>query len=312
MDKFINTSNGGIPLVNNDFRWSDESIRDFIDNHLSDFAVTIGSNGNFYLSGVNISYSAPDYTITEGYVYINGEIVKVDAQTCSSSSLLAGEEFRFEVVETYDTTGAKVTLSGTNINTYKKRRAVPTVVTSTDPLTDSQLVFAVTASQERLQEKIDKLLGSVTYTEQNYVTNGEKITDSIDALDVKLKDVSDIANVKSINIDRDTPDITITVAGGETDIISVTSTVPSSTNGVAIFSFIMGFSNNCELELKFYKNGVYFGNVFNLAKTPTGATKDSECVQIPISITNGDVIKVTGTATTNTITILDNTLTLIS
>jgi len=202
MDKFINTSNGGIPLVNDDFRWSDESIRDFIDNHLSDFAVTIGGNGNFYLSGVNISYSFPDYTITAGYVYIDGEIVKVDAQTCSPLSLLAGEEFRFEVVETYDVTGNKTTRNGSSIFTYNKRRAVPTIVTSTDPLTDSQLVFEVTASQERLQEKIDKLLGSVTYTEHNYIANGEKITDSIDALDVQLKIVSDnaILNTAVVNI----------------------------------------------------------------------------------------------------------------
>lgn len=200
MDKFINTSNGGISLVNNDFRWSDESIRDFIDNHLSDLAVTIGSNGNFYLSGVNISYSAPNYIITEGYVYINGEIVKVDAQTCNPLFLLPTEEYRFEVVETYDTTGAKVTLSGTNINTYKKRRAVPTIVTTASPLTSSQLVFAVTASQERLQEKIDKLLGSVTYTEHNYIADGEKITDSIDALDVQLKDVSDNVSTNLLKI----------------------------------------------------------------------------------------------------------------
>ena len=39
---------------------------------------------------------------------------------------------------------------------------------------------------------VDSAIGSQTYTEQNYVTDGETLTDSIDALDVGLNDVADI------------------------------------------------------------------------------------------------------------------------
>jgi len=309
MDKFINTSNGGIPLVNDDFRWSDESIRDFIDNHLSDFAVTIGGNGNFYLSGVNISYSAPDYTITEGYVYINGEIVKVDAQTCSPSSLLAGEEFRFEVVETFDATGNKTTRNGSSIFTYKKRRAVPTIVTSTDPLTDSQLVFEVTASQERLQEKIDKLLGDVSYTEQNYITDGEKITDSIDALDVQLKDVSDKTDKIGSSSFSDTI-IDVTPSTTESDIVSTTATATAKATIIFSCQFHHQLSgSNTTLTYKFYVDG---SEVYSVKETCFADDRYSiSSFTIQNAVTAGDTIKVTSTMGANTCTIEKATLTVI-
>lgn len=310
MDKFINTSNGGIPLVNNDFRWSDASIRDFIDNHLSDFAVTIAGNGNFYLSGVDITYSVPNYVITAGYVYIDGEIVKVDAQTCSPASLLPGEEFRFEVVETYDTTGDKTTRSGASISTYRKRRAVPTIVTSTDPLTDSQLVFALTASQERIQDKIDKLLGSVTYTEQNYVTNGERITDSIDALDVKLKDVSDITDkIKSAYSD------TILNAGmttNETDIVSLTFN--NTGNAIITFSIQLssfsGASASNSITYKIYVNGVLKETVSESFYEDGGAMLHNFTIRS--AITSGHVVKVTGDMSSNVSTVNKSSLTVFS
>lgn len=169
MDKYINTSNGGIPYVNNDHRWSDESIRNFINTHLSDFAVTIGSNGNFYLSGVAITTGGSDYTVTSGYVYINGEILKVDGGTYPL--LIGANEYRFIAVQSYDTTGAKTTRSGSSINTYSKRRAVPTAYAVGDAWTDDMLAFELNNDQERLQEKLAYNIGiSKQYTNGNLTT----------------------------------------------------------------------------------------------------------------------------------------------
>lgn len=180
MDKYINTSNGGIPYVNNDHRWSDESIRDFIDNHLSDFAVTIGSNGNFYLSGVSITFGGSNYTVTSGYVYINGEILKVDGGTYPL--LLAPSEYRFVAVQTYDTTGDKTTRSGSSINTYSKRRAVPTVYQSTDAWTSDMLIFSLNNNQERLQEKLAYNIGiSKQYTNGDLTTTLTRIGNVVHA-----------------------------------------------------------------------------------------------------------------------------------
>ena len=193
MNYYKTSENGGIPFVNDDHRWSDDSIRDYIDNHLSDLAVTIGTNGNFYLSGAEITFNGGTgkYTIADGYVYINGEILKVD--TGIYNLVIAPNEYRIIAVETYDTTGDKTTRSGSAISTYRKRRAVPTVYAIADAWTDDMLAFDLIADQERPQEKIDKLLGDVSYTEQNYITDAEKITESLDALDVQLKIVSDNA-----------------------------------------------------------------------------------------------------------------------
>ena len=194
MNYYKTSENGGIPFVNDDHRWSDDSIRDYIDNHLSDLAVTIGTNGNFYLSGAEITFNGGTgkYTIADGYVYINGEILKVD--TGIYNLVIAPNEYRIIAAETYDTTGDKTTRSGSAISTYRKRRAVPTVYAIADAWTDDMLAFDLTADQERPQEKIDKLLGDVSYSSQNYITDGEKITESLDALDVQLKDVNDELN----------------------------------------------------------------------------------------------------------------------
>lgn len=154
MNYYKTSENGGIPFVNDDHRWSDDSIRDYIDNHLSDLAVTIGTNGNFYLSGAEITFNGGTgkYTIADGYVYINGEILKVD--TGIYNLVIAPNEYRIIGVETYDTTGDKTTRSGSAISTYRKRRAVPTVYAIADAWTDDMLAFDLTADQERILDKI--------------------------------------------------------------------------------------------------------------------------------------------------------------
>jgi len=43
---------------------------------------------------------------------------------------------------------------------------------------------------------LDANIGDLTYTEQNYVTNGESLSDSVDSIDTNLKDVDD----KMINL----------------------------------------------------------------------------------------------------------------
>ena len=108
MDKFINTSNGGIPYVNNDHRWSDESIRDFLNKLYSDFGVTIADNDNFIISGVAVTHPST-WSVTEGYVWINGEVLKVDAGTYAT--LTPPQEYRWVAVTTYDSTGNKITRS---------------------------------------------------------------------------------------------------------------------------------------------------------------------------------------------------------
>jgi hypothetical protein len=190
MDKLITTNNGGIPYVNDDFRWSDESIRDYINSQLNDISASgLSTNGNFVISGVEITDTGAEYIITDGYMWIDGEVLKVDAGTYAYPA----QEYRFEAVETFDPTGEKVTRAGATIDTYRKRRAVPINRNIASPVTDGQLrlLEAIGTNASILKNKIDKLLGDVSYTQQNYITNGEKITESIDALDIKIKSIAD-------------------------------------------------------------------------------------------------------------------------
>ena len=311
MDKLITTSNGGIPFVNDDHRWSDESIRDFINNQLSDFAITIGTNGNFYLSGAGITYNPPtsEYTIDDGYVYINGEILKVD--TGIYNRVIAPSEYRIIVVETYDTTGDKTTRSGSSLSTYRKRRAVPTVHAIADAWTDDMLEFVLSPYQERLQEKIDKLLGAVSYTEQNYITDGEKVTDSVDALDVKLKDVSDKAD-KLKSLHSNTKLVSTIDNTSNTSIVEVTAT--STLNYKVDWTVnVCNADNNGSLEIRIYKNSTL---VETYNETILGGATEYELLSANyyIGVLNqGDVVKITGKTTiATTLTISRASLSLTS
>ena len=66
-------------------------------------------------------------------------------------------------------------------------------------ITDAGGYFTGTEVESALQE-VGADIGDLTYTEQNYVTDAESLTDSIDALDVELKDVNDdIGDVTTLN-----------------------------------------------------------------------------------------------------------------
>jgi len=171
MDKLITTNNGGIPYVNDDFRWSDESIRDYINSQLNDISASgLGTNGNFVISGVEITDTGTEYIITDGYMWIDGEVLKVDAGTYAYPA----QEYRFEAVETFDPTGEKVTRSGATIDTYRKRRAVPINRNIASPVTDGQLRLAllIGSRESRLNIAIPIHLNDITQT----IVNGNLTT----------------------------------------------------------------------------------------------------------------------------------------
>ena len=59
-------------------------------------------------------------------------------------------------------------------------------------VTDAETVTASVDALDMALNDTDTAIGTRTYTEQNYVTNGETITDSIDALDMAVADKADI------------------------------------------------------------------------------------------------------------------------
>lgn len=92
-------------------------------------SYAVGTNPNYIISGciVSIGGVTPNNTwsLAEGFIFLNGEILRVDAQ---SGSFDSGTEFlAFSKQTTYDTKGYIVYVDGTPRNTWQVNRGIITV-----------------------------------------------------------------------------------------------------------------------------------------------------------------------------------------
>jgi len=118
MDRLKTTDTGGFPLRLDDIRWmlgqGNEGIYEAL-NHL-----LRGLGDNFIVQGVVASGTTPNVAITEGWVMLDGELLKVDAQ----SSIDTSTDNTFLKQTTFDASGSK-TFQDLSVNdTYQKDRAV--------------------------------------------------------------------------------------------------------------------------------------------------------------------------------------------
>lgn len=112
----LKSQTGGMPLEIDDFEWISNGIIEAIKGTL----YGQNSNGNFILSGCDISYSAGNATITEGFVCLNWEVCYCPSHTVAVTSLAASS---LKVLETYDASGAEVFADSITRDTYAIRRA---------------------------------------------------------------------------------------------------------------------------------------------------------------------------------------------
>lgn len=122
MDKLKTTDLGGFPFVLNDIRQflgrltspANHGIYQAFNNILRGFG------DNFIVQGVVASGTSPNVAITEGWVLLDGELIKVDAQ----SSINTTTNNKFVKSTTFDPRGNKSFLNGSIADTYEKNRAV--------------------------------------------------------------------------------------------------------------------------------------------------------------------------------------------
>lgn len=121
MDKLRLSGVGGFPLILDDLQFllgrlssPDEGIYPALNNLLRGFG------DNFIVQGVVASGTSPNVAITAGWVLLDGELVKVDAQTGINTTT----DNKFEKVTTFDPRGAKTFLNSSINETYEKNRAV--------------------------------------------------------------------------------------------------------------------------------------------------------------------------------------------
>ena len=121
MDKLKTIGPGGFPFTLDDFRWffgrldaPNEGIYQAFNNLLRGFGE------DFIVQGVVATGTSPNIAITEGWVLLAGELLKVDAQTGISTNKT------FVKVTTFDSRGNKTFQNGNVEDTYEKNRAVAT------------------------------------------------------------------------------------------------------------------------------------------------------------------------------------------
>lgn len=121
MNRFkTKTLNGGLPFLLNDLRWilgqegyATAGLYKVLEGYLNSFGT------DFIISGC-VAAGAPG-AITEGWIFLGGEIIKVDAHT--------GTDVYYEkITDTYHADGNKTFQDGTTNNTYQKIRAKCTAV----------------------------------------------------------------------------------------------------------------------------------------------------------------------------------------
>lgn len=126
MDKLRTQDVGGFPLLLNDLRQffgrlasPSHGIYQAFNNLLKGFSNDALGN-DFIIQGCIASGTTPNVAITEGWVLLGGELIKVDAQT----GIDTATDNKFVKVTTFDPRGTKTFQNSTINETYEKNRAV--------------------------------------------------------------------------------------------------------------------------------------------------------------------------------------------
>lgn len=122
MDKFKTTGLGGLPLLLDDIRQflgrltspANHGIYQAFNNMLGGFGT------DFIVQGCVVSGSTGAFSITEGWILLSGELMKVDAQGPFDEA----SDLTFTKVTTFDPRGNKDFLNGSTADTYEQNRGV--------------------------------------------------------------------------------------------------------------------------------------------------------------------------------------------
>lgn len=138
MNRLVTTDNGGFPFVLDDLRWvlstDDAGLIEAFSSMLRSISENMILDGCVFSGDIESSGA-----ITAGWIMLDGEIIKVDAQ-----SGLVEPNIYFNKVDTFDSAGNKQFEDATFHDTYKKTRGVITSTVSNlqyNGSTLSQLIF---------------------------------------------------------------------------------------------------------------------------------------------------------------------------
>lgn len=148
MDKKINFT-GGEPDINfDDIKRNNEANRDALFAIMK--AFNVGANENFIISGADVTIDpGVDASVTAGFIFLNGEIVKVDAQNNVADGGTV-DLYKYVKSTTFDPNGDKTFNDSVPRQTWEVNRG--TVTAATDPILSTELDIL----GDRLETKIKR------------------------------------------------------------------------------------------------------------------------------------------------------------
>ncbi len=149
MDRLKVTDPGGFPIVLDDLAFLQNAYSEAFKGIGSFSDPNLAAANGFILSGCERTTPGGVSTFQPGYIYLQGEVYKVDLHSFTE---VPAETEHWTVVETNDPAGNKVFFDTTSHDTYKVRKAK--VVTTASPPGDFMPAVA-----DRFHTKILKLAG---------------------------------------------------------------------------------------------------------------------------------------------------------
>lgn len=117
MKRLVSTDLGGFPFVSDDLRFIESGVMEALSALVSPY---IGSSNGLIISGCDRTIVGGNINISEGFIFLQGEIYYVPAQTV----LDEGKTYNyFEVLENYDPAGEKQFQNSATHDTYAVRIA---------------------------------------------------------------------------------------------------------------------------------------------------------------------------------------------
>jgi hypothetical protein len=170
MNRFITSYNKGEPIVLNDIRWalgSEEYLDAGIIQAIEGILLNWGTD--FIVQGCTPS-GAPG-NITEGWIMLNSELIKVDAH--------AGTNNFYAKVVTYDSDGSKTFQDGTVNDTYEKTRATSSAGSGTLQYNGDRFEDVILAN---LSAATTSLAGKIAIASISEVNTGTNNTEAVTPL----------------------------------------------------------------------------------------------------------------------------------
>lgn len=122
MNKIITNIVGGQPISMDDIAFMDQSTRDAFYGFLSAFGQSKANS--FILNGVNIIDNGTDFSWDDGYISLEGEILRVEAGSFAKVTPVSGYAYAWTVDLSYDPSGSKVFFDLSSHSVYQVRLAV--------------------------------------------------------------------------------------------------------------------------------------------------------------------------------------------